>query len=84
MSDQPQNPFEQIKGIAGEHYDNYVIIVLHPDTHELEYAYDNQYAARGMTEMVTSELKATNEASNVDFGWEEAFDEEDDSETDLF
>ena len=80
MTDKPQNPFEQIKAIAGEHFDSYVIAVLHPDNHELEYAYDNQYTARGITELMSSELKELNSANNLDIAWEEAFDEEDDAD----
>lgn len=79
MSD---NPLERIQAIAGEHFNNYFIVVVHPEM-EMEYVYDNVYTARGLIEM-TREIMAstsfeTDEDEDIDWdgAWSDEIDDED-------
>jgi len=78
------NPLEQIQGIAGEHFHNYVIIVVHPEHHELEYVHDNIYAARGLLDVVKQEIVDTPMEDTVDIDWDEAWRDEIDDEDSEF
>lgn len=77
MSD---NPLEQIQGIAGEHFENYVVIVVHPEHHELEYVYDNVFACKGMLDVVKEQLNQTELLDAAEIDWEDAWNEEMDDE----
>tara|TARA_B100001057_G_scaffold173305_1_gene173956 strand:+ start:1073 stop:1321 length:249 start_codon:yes stop_codon:yes gene_type:complete len=79
MSD---NPLERIQAIAGEHFQNYFIVVVHPEM-EMEYVYDNVYAARGLIEM-TREVMVdtafdTEDEDEIDWdgAWNDEIDDED-------
>jgi len=76
MSD---NPLEQIQGIAGEHFENYIILVVHPDL-EMEYVYDNVYAARGLLEMARAEMINPPALEEDDIDWDGAWNDEIDDE----
>ena len=70
MSD---NPLEQLQAIAGEHFENYFIMVVHPEM-EMEYVYDNVYSARGLLEIVREEMSETT-FSSFDIDWDDEDDE---------
>ena len=76
MSD---NPLEQIQGIAGEHFENYIILVVHPDL-EMEYVYDNVYAARGLIEMARAEMINPSAVEEDEIDWDGAWNDEIDDE----
>lgn len=82
MSD---NPLERIQAIAGEHFENYFIVVVHPEL-EMEYVYDNVYAARGLIEMARDEMVDTTfEMVDVDdIDWDGAWSDEIDDEDSEF
>lgn len=82
MSD---NPLEQIQAIAGEHFENYFIIVVHPEL-EMEYVYDNVYAARGLLEMARDEMSTTTfeMVDDEDIDWDGAWSDEIDDEDSEF
>tara|TARA_B110000483_G_scaffold233654_1_gene302649 strand:- start:113 stop:361 length:249 start_codon:yes stop_codon:yes gene_type:complete len=82
MSD---NPLEQIQAIAGEHFENYFIMVVHPEL-EMEYVYDNVYAARGLLEMARDEMSTTafEMVDDEDIDWDGAWSDEIDDEDSEF
>jgi|FLMP01.1.fsa_nt_emb hypothetical protein len=82
MSD---NPLEQIQAIAGEHFENYFIMVVHPEL-EMEYVYDNVYAARGLLEMARDEMASTTfeMVDDEDIDWDGAWSDEIDDEDSEF
>jgi|TARA_R110002050_G_scaffold298024_1_gene460527 hypothetical protein len=62
-------PFEQAQALLGEHYENYLIAVVHPDEKELEFAYDNPYACVGVISSLNKHmnvLKGTEVFREVD------------------
>ena len=79
MSD---NPLERIQAIAGEHFQNYFIVVVHPEM-EMEYVYDNVYAARGLIEMTREVMVDTafdiEDEDDIDWdgAWSDEIDDED-------
>lgn len=82
MSD---NPLEQIQAIAGEHFESYLIVVIHPEM-EMEYVYDNAYTARGLLEMTRDEMVETTfeVAGDDDIDWDGAWNDEIDDEDSEF
>tara|TARA_R110000744_G_scaffold172089_2_gene290581 strand:- start:624 stop:872 length:249 start_codon:yes stop_codon:yes gene_type:complete len=67
--DIPLNPLEQVKALLGEHYENYVVAVVHPEGNELEFAYDNQYACVGIVASMSMIMNDMNSADHLD--WED-------------
>ena len=82
MSD---NPLERIQAIAGEHFQNYFIVVVHPEM-EMEYVYDNVYAARGLIEMTREVMidTAFDTEDEDDIDWDGAWSDEIDDEDSEF
>ena len=82
MSD---NPLERIQAIAGEHFQNYFIVVVHPEM-EMEYVYDNVYAARGLIEMTREVMASTSfeTEDDDDIDWDGAWSDEIDDEDSEF
>ena len=82
MSD---NPLERIQAIAGEHFQNYFIVVVHPEM-EMEYVYDNVYAARGLIEMTREVMVDTafDTEDEDDIDWDGAWSDEIDDEDSEF
>ena len=82
MSD---NPLERIQAIAGEHFNNYFIVVVHPEM-EMEYVYDNVYAARGLIEMTREVMVDTafDTEDEDDIDWDGAWSDEIDDEDSEF
>jgi hypothetical protein len=74
--DIPLNPLEQVKALLGEHYENYVVAVVHPEGNELEFAYDNQYACVGIVASMSMIMNDMNSADHLD--WEDEVDEAED------
>ena len=81
MSD---DPLERMQAIAGEHYENYVIIVLHPLTHEVQYVHDNVYAATGLLTAVSPEIKNIKLEDTEDIDWEQSWSDEIEDEDNEF
>ena len=71
-------PLEQAKAILGEHYENYVVMVVHPDGKDMEWDYDNPYAARGMCLSLNATLECLDgtEESDYEDMWKEDEDKE--------
>lgn len=69
--DNPQKdsttPLERAKAILGEHYENYVIMVVHSETLEMEWDYDNPYSARGMSLSLNATLECLEGSEELDF-----------------
>jgi|TARA_R110000744_G_scaffold4959_2_gene17575 hypothetical protein len=64
------NPLEEVKAILGEHYENYVVAVVHSDEMELEFAYDNPFACAGIVASLNEhmqDLKGTELLDEIDF-----------------
>lgn len=78
MSD---NPLERIQAIAGEHFESYFIVVVHPEM-EMEYVYDNVYTARGLLEMTREIMVDTafDTEDDDDIDWDGAWSDEIDDE----
>ena len=72
------DPLERLKGIAGEHFVNYVIVVDDPNVMEgVRFAYNNQFSATGMI-IRASKLLRDAEGSDVDTDWIWVEDDDDD------
>lgn len=71
------DPIMKVKGILGEHYQNYIVICVHEDApNTLQLRTDNKYAAIGLVNQAFEVLKEI----TVDDGWEIVFDEDVDEE----
>ena len=74
------DPLERLKAIAGEHFQNYVIVVDDPNVMEgVRFAYNNEFSATGMI-IRASKLLKDSECSDVDTDWIWVEDEDDDNE----
>lgn len=76
-------PFEQVKAILGEHFDNYVVII-NEDPHECELEYNNAFAAKGMLEWAKNNIDSyyaeDHDDDNTEFIWD---DDDDESQADF-
>lgn len=71
------NPLEQAQALLGEHYENYIVAVVHPKEKELEFAYDNPYACVGILASLNEHMDDLKGTEMLDWVTE---DDEDDYE----
>ena len=74
------NNIEQVQGILGEHYRNYVIVFQpEDDPTNFDIAFSDPYAAKGLLESATAYHNAyISGGTEVDFEWVEDEDDDDD------
>ena len=79
-SEMSPDPLERLKSIAGEHFDNYVIIVDDPEVIEgCRFAFNNEFSATGLV-LRASKLLQNAECSDVDNDWIWVEDDDEDDE----
>ena len=76
-------PLEQARGILGEHFRNYVIIVQDDENpHHFDAYYSEPYAAAGLLteakKVHEAHMDSLNDPTEWDWDWEEEDDDDDD------